>query len=221
MNKVLVVAVHPDDETLGCGGTLLKHKEKGDKIYWLIATCIEGNESYKDRVEKRKEELEKINRFYGFEKVFNLKLHSTKVDQYPMVELINRISNVFLEVKPTVVYLPFKGDAHSDHRLIFEASHSCTKSFRYGYIKTVYMMEVLSETDFAPCLPENAFQPNRFVDISDFFERKLEIIKTYEDEIGNHPFPRSLENIKALAILRGAQAGVKFAESFVLLREVS
>jgi LmbE family N-acetylglucosaminyl deacetylase len=82
------------------------------------------------------------------------------------------------------------------------------------------MYECISETEFAPALPEKVFQPNYFVDITDFFEKKLEIMRIYKSEMGEHPFPRSEENIKALATFRGATAGVRFAESFQLVKYI-
>ncbi|PHO11965.1 GlcNAc-PI de-N-acetylase [Malaciobacter marinus] len=216
-NKVLIIAVHPDDETLGCGGTLLKHKENADEIHWLICTTIDKNHSY---YETREKEIEEVSRLYDFDSVHNLRLKTMQVDEYSMSELIASISKVINEVQPNIVYLPFKGDVHSDHRKIFEASYSCTKSFRYPFIKKICMIETLSETEFAPSTKEDAFIPNTFIDISEFFEKKIEIMKVFESEIAEHPFPRSKRNLRALATLRGATAGCEYAESFVLLKEV-
>lgn len=216
-NKVLIVAVHPDDETLGCGGTLLKHKANGDEIHWLICTTIDKNHNYYDTREK---EIDEVSTLYGFDSVHNLRLKTMQVDEYSISELIGKISKVINEVKPNIVYLPFKGDVHSDHRKIFEASYSCTKSFRYSFIKKIYMMETLSETEFAPSTKEDSFIPNVFVDVSKYFEKKIEIMNLFESEIAKHPFPRSERNLKALATLRGATAGCEYAESFVLLKEI-
>ena len=143
-----------------------------------------------------------------------------QVDEYGMSSLIDKISNVINTIKPNIIYLPFKGDVHSDHRKIFEASYSCTKSFRYPFIKKIYMMEILSETEFAPSTKEDSFIPNTFVDISAYFEKKIEIMKIFKSEISMHPFPRSERNLKSLATLRGATAGCEYAESFVLLKEI-
>jgi len=215
MNKIVVISVHPDDETLGCGGTLLKHKANRDKIYWLICTNLPKNHSY---YKKREEEIKKVASLYNFDEVYNLNFETMRVDEYSMSELIGNISNVINKIKPNIVYLPFKNDVHSDHRKIFEAVYSCTKIFRYPFIRKILMMETLSETDFSDIT--NSFVPNVFVDISEFLDKKLEIMRVYESEIGKHPFPRSEETIKALAKVRGAQAGVKYAESFMLLKEI-
>jgi N-acetylglucosamine malate deacetylase 1 len=216
-NKVLVVAVHPDDETLGCGGTLLKYKASGDEIHWLICSTIEKTHSY---YHKREEEIKRVGKNYNFDSIYNLRLKTMRIDEYTMSELIGNISKIINEVKPNIIYLPFKGDAHSDHRKIFEAGYSCTKSFRYPFIKKIYMMETLSETEFAPSIKEDSFIPNVFSDISNFIDQKIEIMKIFNSEIEEHPFPRSEKNIKALATYRGATCGCKYAESFVLLKEI-
>ena len=218
MNKVLIIAVHPDDETLGCGGTLLKHKANGDEIHWLICTHTDIKNNF---YSLREEEIKQVHDFYNFDTVTNLQLKTMQVDEYSMSKLIGRISKVINEVKPNIMYLPFKGDVHSDHRKIFEASYSCTKSFRYPFIKKIYMIETLSETEFAPSTKEDSFIPNVFVDISEFMDKKIEIMKVYESEIAEHPFPRSERNIRALATLRGATAGCEYAESFMLIKEIT
>jgi len=216
-NKVLIIAVHPDDETLGCGGTLLKHKANNDEIHWLICTDIDEKHGYYNI---RQNEIKEVSDLYDFDSVYNLKLKTMQVDEYGMSELIGGISKVINETKPNIIYLPFKGDIHSDHRKIFKASYSCTKSFRYPFIKKIYMMETLSETEFAPSTKEDSFIPNVFVDISEFMDKKIEIMKVFKSEIGEHPFPRSEKNIKALSMYRGATCGCKYAESFILLKEV-
>ncbi len=218
MNRVLIIAVHPDDETLGCGGTLLKHKDSGDEIHWLICTDIDKNNNYYD---SRQDEIKKVSKLYNFDSINNLGLKTMQVDEYSMSELIGKISKVINNIKPNIIYLPFKGDVHSDHRKIFEAAYSCTKSFRYPFVKKIYMIETLSETEFTPSTKEDSFVPNVFVDISDFMDKKIEIMKVYESEIAEHPFPRSIRNIKALGTLRGATAGCENAESFMLLKEIS
>lgn len=217
MNKILVLAVHPDDETLGAGGTLLKHKANGDEVYWLIATTIDKTHS---NYEKRQAEITQVSQEYGFNGVYSLDIPTMRVDEFSMGELVGKISKIFNEVQPNIVYLPFKNDVHSDHRKIFEAAYSCTKSFRYPFIKKILMMEVLSETEFAPNCPSESFAPNVFMDITPFFEKKVEIMRLYASELGKHPSPRSEENLKALATLRGATAGCEYAESFMLLKEL-
>jgi LmbE family N-acetylglucosaminyl deacetylase len=216
MNKVLVIAVHPDDETLGCGGTLLKHKANGDEIHWLIATEMKESKN----TSQRNAEIDQVEELYDFDSVHRLGLSTTKIDEYSMSELITKISSVVNKVKPNIIYLPFKGDVHSDHKYIFDAAYSCTKSFRYPFIKKIYMMETLSETEYSVSTKEDSFVPNVFIDISEYMGKKIELMNIYESEIGKHPFPRSERNIRALATFRGATSGCNYAESFVLLKEI-
>jgi len=221
MNKILVIAVHPDDETLGCGGTLLKYKANGDEIHWLIATDIKESEGYGiSTIRKRNKEITKIDELYGFTSVNKLDLSTTKVDTYSMSVLVSKFSSVIDRIKPDIIYLPFKSDVHSDHKYIFDAAYSCTKVFRHPFIKKIYMMETLSETEFSLSTKEDSFVPNVFVDISEFMDKKIKLMNIYESEIGKHPFPRSERNIRALATYRGATSGCNYAESFMLLKEI-
>lgn len=225
--KVCVVSVHPDDETLGAGGTLLKHQAMGDEVHCIFCTNVFQSEGFDlQLIQKRQEEIQKVSQAYGFKQTHFLDLKTMQVDTYPRALLVSKISEIFHTIQPNILYLPFAYDAHSDHRVIFQVAFSCTKSFRYPTLEKVLMMETLSETEFAPSFPSQSFIPNVFVDISDFIEKKCEIMAIYASEIAPPPFPRSLENIKALALLRGSTMGggemkrsPTYAESFMLLRE--
>jgi LmbE family N-acetylglucosaminyl deacetylase len=219
MSKVIVISAHPDDETLGAGGTLLKHFSEGDDINWLIVTDVYEEYGFtKDRVISRQLEIEKVSTMYGFSSVFKLGHPTMKLNDTILHELVAQISIIFQSLKPEIIYVMNRSDAHSDHRIVFDSVMSCTKSFRHPYIKKVLMYECLSETEFSPTLPEKVFQPNYFVDISNFLEKKLDIMQIFVSELGEHPFPRSIKNIEALAIHRGATAGVNYAEAFQLIK---
>lgn len=219
--KILAISPHPDDETLGCGGTILKHKDTGNKIYWLIITNIDVKNGWnKGIVKKRQKEIESVAEMYGFEKTFKLDYPTARLDVIPIQEIIESISKVILEIKPEIIYLPNRSDVHTDHQITFKAAYSCTKNFRYPFIKKILMYETLSETEFALALPENTFIPNVFVDITNYFERKLEIFKIYKSEVMEEPLPRSLKVIEAFDKCRGSQIGEKHAEAFVLLKEI-
>ena len=221
MNKILFVSAHPDDETLGSGGTILKHKDNGDEIYWMITTNISvKNEWDKEVVSKRQDEIELVSKAYGFKKLYKLDYTTTKLDTIPISELINSISKVMNEVKPHTVYLPNRSDVHTDHQIAFKAIWSCTKNFRCPFIKKILMYETLSETEFSPALSETFFIPNVFADISDYFEKKLVIMKIFGSEVMEKYLPRSLSSIEALARFRGSRINVKYAEAFVLIEEI-
>lgn len=219
MRKVIVISAHPDDETLGVGGTLLKHKQNRDMLAWLIITSVSEEYGFsKDRVNSRKDEINQVAKMIGIESVYRLNYPTMSLNSDIINDMIPKISSIFSEFKPEVIYVMNRSDAHSDHRYTFDAVMACTKSFRFPYIKRVLMYECISETEFAPQLPEKVFIPNYFVDISEFFVKKLEIMQVYQSELGEHPFPRSIKNIEALATFRGATVGVKYAEAFQVVK---
>ena len=221
MSKIIIISAHPDDETLGAGGAILKHKKNGDEVHWLIVTDVFESEGFSDeRVLSRKQEIENVSKLYSFNNVYNLGYPTMKLNDTILFELVNKISRIFQELEPETIYVMNRSDAHSDHRIVFDAVMSCTKSFRYPYVKKVLMYECLSETEFAPILPERVFQPNYFIDISDFFIEKIEIMKIFDSELGEHPFPRSIKNIEALATYRGATIGVNYAEAFQMIKYI-
>ena len=217
--KILVVSPHPDDETLGAGGTIARAKNEGHQIYWLNITGISEDEGFsKEIVEEKYEQLEKINQFFCFDDKLDLRLPTTKLETIPCSEAISYIGNYIKRIEPEVVLISDYNDAHSDHRYVFEWVHASTKVFRYPSIKFVLTMEIVSESNFG--LPMNPFCPNIYVDISDYMDIKIQAMCIYEKEIGKHPFPRSIDSIKALACLRGAEAGVRYAEAFRLIKAI-
>jgi len=220
MKKVVVVAVHPDDETIMCGGTLLKHKANGDEINWLLVTNISVEDGWaEEKVVTRQQEIEIVSKEYGFSKTFKLNFPTTKLDSIPIGEIVSGISNVFYEINPEIVYLPNYSDIHTDHQIAFQASFSCTKSFRYPFIERILMGEALSETEFAPSIPGKTFTPNVFFDISETIEKKLDIFSIYKSEVMPNNMPRSMNAVKSLASYRGSRIGASYAEAFQLLFE--
>ncbi len=217
--KVLVISPHPDDETLGAGGTLLKFKKEGNKIFWFNFTDMSEDYGYSaGDVEIRQAEIRKVKKAYSFDGFYNLGLKPCFLSEYPRTELIDKTTKILGEIKPEVIILPFKNDPHSDHRIIFEVVYSCTKIFRAPFIKEILMMEVLSETEFSSS--GNGFIPNYFVDISAYLDKKISVMQNYKKELQEHPFPRSIDGMKSLALIRGAAAGCSYAEAFILIKAI-
>lgn len=217
--NILIISAHPDDETLGAGGTILRHNKIGDSLTWLIVTNISKDQGFQeDRVVNRQQEIEQVADLYGFSSTIKLDYPTMDLSSNSLKGLIGDISNIVKKVEPHTIYTMNRSDAHSDHRIIFDAVMACTKSFRYPFIREVLMYECISETEFAPALPEKVFQPNCYVDISNEMDEKIDIVKIFSSEMGEHPFPRSERNIRALATFRGAAAGVEYAEAFQILK---
>ena len=219
MRTILVIAPHPDDETLGCGGTLLRHNQENDEIHWLIITAISQSDGWaKDMVDQRAVEIDKVAKAYGFEQIHQLFLPAIRLDLVPIAEIVEKIGRVIDKVQPEIMYTPFSHDVHTDHKMTATAASSCTKWFRYPSIRRVLAYETISETD-SNMYNDHAFKPNVFIDISPYIDRKIEIMKIFISEFGEHPFPRSESSIRALALLRGSQCGYGAAEAFKLLIE--
>lgn len=222
MSKVLFVAVHADDETLGCGGTILKHKAQGDEIHWLLMTGPTENHPSNFRqefIDRRRNTVKQVCEAYGFDGFHYLDLPTQLLHALDLREMIKKVDEVIKAVQPNVIYMMNSTDVHSDHRVAFDAVYACTKSFRKPYIERILMLEALSETEFALATQATAFCPNVYVDITDYIDRKMEIMQMYPTEVMQEPYPRSLSSIKALARVRGSRAGVMYAEAFQLLYE--
>lgn len=211
MEKVVVVAVHPDDETIGCGGTIIKHLNKGDEVHCILVT--KGNA-------EQKVIWDKVKDTYHFTSVTELDFPELDLMDKSLNELIPPLSKAISAIQPQTIIIPNRSDAHSDHKAIFNAVASCTKAFRYPFIEKVLMMEVISETDFALPLPEGQFIANYYVDITTEFEKKQEILKIYESELLPYPQTRNLNTMQALNRYRGSQINAEYAEAFMNLKTI-
>lgn len=219
--NILIISVHPDDETIGCGGTILKHKDHGDTINWLILTSAETKFGYSDKqVKEEKEQIENVAKAYSIDNVFNLKFEPAKINYDIFIQLISKISNIIYKIKPEIIYMINRSDIHTDHQISAKAILSCTKSFRYPFIKRILMYECLSETEIAPQFQENIFIPNVFCDITKYIDKKLKILEFYKSELQGIPLPRNSESVKSLARYRGCSACVDYAEAFMLVRDI-
>lgn len=217
--RSIVIAAHPDDETLGAGGTLLRRKAEGNETAWLIVTGISPEHGWSmQRVSQREQEIAQVSQLLQFNQVYRLDFPAARLDEIPLRELIASISGIFHQFQPNEIFVPHYSDIHSDHRMVFQAVASCSKWFRYPSVQRILCYETLSETDFG--LGETqSFKPNYFLDVSPYLEKKIEVSRVYASEFAAFPFPRSEHALRAQASLRGAASGYEAAEAFELLRE--
>jgi LmbE family N-acetylglucosaminyl deacetylase len=218
--RILVIAPHADDELLGCGGMLLRAREEGHTIAWLLVTSIQDGFSWgENKIQERVSEISQVREGLGIlpKHFYNLMFVPAELDSVSQKSIYEKISDAITNFEPDDIFIPHFGDIHSDHKLVFALSASCSKWFRYPFIKRVFSYETVSETDFS-LRPSEAFIANYYINISGYLDKKIELMKIYKSEFRAHPFPRSEEVLQSLARLRGAQAGYAEAEAFSLLR---
>lgn len=220
--KILIIAPHPDDEVLGCGGTIKKYVSRGNEIFLCIVTKAYTPDWSGDFIKNREEEIKCAKNSLGIKEVVFLGLPTVKLDTVPQKELNDSISECIKNINPDIVFVPFHGDINKDHKLVSEATLVAVRPKPGLSVKKVYCYEVLSETEWAKPAQkiEDVFIPNFYEDISDYLNDKLKAMECYKSELKDYPHPRSLEGIKVLAQKRGTECGTKAAEAFILLREV-
>jgi N-acetylglucosamine malate deacetylase 1 len=223
MNKkrILVIAPHPDDETLGVGGSISKYSEEGHEVFILIV-CGHLPPIYKhEDYEKTVIESGKAFNILGVSESKFLKIPATMLGEIPLSEINNKILKIIKTFQPNIVFCPFP-DRHIDHRLIFDSVMVATRPIGLGRdIEILAAYETLSETHWnAPHIEPN-FTPNWTIDISDHIQSKLKALKCYNSQISPFPGPRSIESAEALAKFRGTQAGFAYGEAMHIIRMVS
>ena len=221
-NTVLCIAAHPDDEILGCGGTLARHAANGDSVHLVIlaegarARDTEGD----DEVAALRRAAKNAARELGVHAPRLLGLPDNRLDSLDLLDVIKPIEAVVREVKPSTVYTHHGGDLNVDHRIAHEATITACRPMPGSPVKRIYSYETVSSTEWATAAIGEAFMPNRFVDVSGFIDAKRRAIKCYQLEMRPFPHPRSVEAVDSLAKLRGSQAGIMAAEAFLTLLEI-
>ena len=206
--NILVIAAHPDDEVLGCGGTIAKLSKQGHVISILIMG--ESREGYSGK------ETYRATKILGGKSLPIFALPDNKFDTVSLLEIIRDIESVIDLIKPDTIYTHSDIDLNVDHTLVYRAVLTATRPKKGQPVKRLYSFEVPSATDWS----FKAFEPNTFVDIEDSIDRKISALRCYGEEPQPRPHPRSERAIRAQAILRGAMAGCELAEAFKLIREV-
>jgi LmbE family N-acetylglucosaminyl deacetylase len=220
--RVLAISVHPDDETLGCGGTLLRHRAAGDQISWLIVTQACEPQWPAEIIERKAVEVQNVAAAYEMKRTIKLGMPTVRLDTVPQSELMDAIRGPITEVRPEIVYLVHDGDVHTDHHAVFQATLCVLKAFymRDLGVRAILSYETLSSTEAAPPQSSRSFVPTVYRDVTSHLETKIEIMRLYVSEAQPDPLPRGPSAIRALARYRGATIGVDYAEAFMLIREI-
>ena len=219
--KLLVIAPHPDDEVLGCGGTIRRLTHQGQTVHLAIVTRGWEPLFPESQVRQVRQEAQAASKLLGVADLSFLDLPVTRLSLLPEHELNGAMTRLLDEVRPDWVMLPFVGDLHEDHRQVFNAAMVALRPLpnRLG-VTRILCYETLSETHWHLPGAEPAFQPQVFVDISDHLAAKLEALRCYQSQLYPWPAARSLAAVEALARFRGTCVHCEAAEAFMLVREV-
>lgn len=223
VKKILIVCAHPDDEVIGCGGTL-SLLSKTAKIYLLVFTNGEGSRNFvnKNKLKKkaldRTQMLKKSCKILGIRNFHQLDFADNELDNYSLLDLIKVVEKYVKLYKPDTIFTHFKDDLNIDHRRIFEATLTATRPFKNTFIKNLLSFEITSSTELSTS--NKTFNPNFFVDINDMIKNKENALKIYKSQFGKEPGLLSIKNILNLAKYRGSYIGSKYAEAFEVVRMI-
>lgn len=222
-DAVAVIAAHPDDEVLGCGGTIARMARSGRPVHVLLIAdgvssrdgVVPGNE-----LAVRNDAAERACKILGCDSIQLLGLPDNRLDGLDLLDVVKSIESFLHRHKPTTVFTHHAGDVNIDHRVVHDAVIACCRPLPGHFVRELLFFEVPSSTEWRPPGSSYVFEPNWFVDVSDVLDLKLKALEAYRDEMRAFPHPRSVVAVEALARWRGACAGLAAAEAFVLGRKV-
>ena len=224
--KVLVIAAHPDDEVLGCGGTAARLAQEGHDVHFAILG--EGITSrHPQRTDANAAQLDKLHRQseaaaakVGVKNVVHDRLPDNRLDTVPLLEIVKIVEGLVDRIKPEVIYTHHRGDLNVDHGIIHRSVLTAVRPVSGQPVREIYSFEVPSSTEWAFQQLEPCFRPNVFVDVTRTLEAKIAAMGCYETEVRQFPHPRSPEALRAIAMRWGSVCGCGAAEAFELVRSV-
>ena len=218
--KILVIAPHPDDEILGCGGTIAKYVSNGDDVYVAIVT--KGCEPlfHVEQVDAVRNECLKADRILGVKKTIFMDFPAAMLENVPRYEFNRAFISLIQEIEPDVVYIPHRGDMQLDHKMVVDAAMVALRPKYHHVVRKIYAYETLSETGWDVPNVTNEFIPNVYSDISKFIDKKLEAMQMFKTQLSAYPSARSLKAVETLAMYRGATVNMNVAEAFYIVREL-
>lgn len=226
-DTILVVAAHPDDEVLGCGGTIARHVKQGDRVAVVIlAEGVTSRAPTRD-AERDADKLQTVaaaaRRACAILGVEDITLHGfpdNRMDSLPLLDVVKVVEGHIDRLRPAIVYTHHGGDVNVDHRVAYQAVVTACRPQPGHPVKTLLTFETPSSTEWQPPSGGSSFEPSWFVDIAETLQAKLDALSAYESELREWPHPRSIRAVEHLARWRGATVGKDAAEAFVLAREI-
>jgi LmbE family N-acetylglucosaminyl deacetylase len=220
--KILIVAAHPDDEVLGCFGTVARLIKEGYEAYTLILgegkTSRDENRDIvnkQDEIEVLNSEIQKANDIIGIKKVFIESFPDNRFDSVDLLDIIKVVSKVKEEVKPDIIFTHYEHDLNIDHQITYKAVITATRPMEDEVTKEIYSFEILSSTEWNYPL---SFSPDTYFNIESTLDLKIAAMKEYESELCQYPHPRSFEGIELNAKYQGMRVGKKYVEAFKSIR---
>jgi N-acetylglucosamine malate deacetylase 1 len=218
ISRVLIIVAHPDDEVLGCGATIAKHINNGDKVQVVFLT---DGFSSRDNDSNRDCSAEKASKVLGCMKPVFLNLPDNQLDTISLLEIVKKVEKSIECFQPNIVYTHHFGDLNIDHQITHRAVITACRPQPNFCVKEIYSFEILSATHWQSMSMENAFNPNYFIDVNEFMDSKMRALQCYDSEMRDYPHARSYKAVESLAKYRGVLAGLMAAEAFVVLRNIS
>lgn len=213
--NILIISAHPDDETIGMGGTILK-LARANQVYWQIMTRAFYPKWSRRYIASKEKEIESVGEYYGIKRTFVGKFKAASLSSYPQQEICENISTVLKKVKPTVVYVPPLSDCHTDHEITANALLSVARPWNGYDVERIYSYELPVTTSYSEI--KGDYSPyNCFENITSEIGKKLIAMDIYKTELKTLPHPRSLAGLKTFAQERGLRSGYTYAEAFRLL----
>jgi LmbE family N-acetylglucosaminyl deacetylase len=223
---VLIVAAHPDDEVLGCGGTIARHVAEGDSVNIVFFTDgvgarhLESNARYQSDQILRNESAIAAAAILGAATPVSLGFPDNRLDSVDLLDLVRALETQGRQIRPTVVYTHWFGDLNIDHRRTYQSVLTAFRPMDTSTVRQIRSFEVPSSTEWGDKSVTPQFNPASYVDISGFLDVKLRAMEAYAQEMRPFPHPRSREAMEALARRRGVESGLMAAEAFVQIREI-
>jgi LmbE family N-acetylglucosaminyl deacetylase len=224
MKKILIVAAHPDDEVLGCGGTVARLVRDGYEAYTLIlGEGVTSRDEKRDAAKRTselkelKKQVELANKVLGVKEVFTFDLPDNRFDTVPLLDIVKIIESVKRKISPQIIFTHYENDLNVDHRLTYRALLTATRPLPDESVKEIYCFEIVSSTEWNYPL---SFSPDVYFDISAHIEKKKKAMAKYKTELNDFPHPRSLDGITCIAGYWGMRTGLKYAEAFKLARMI-
>lgn len=221
--RILIVAAHPDDEVLGCFGTVAKLIQEGYEAYTLI---LSGGKTSRDNysqseLDELKNETQKANLAIGIKKIFMTDFPDNAFDSVPLLSIVKKIEEVKNEISPEIIFTHHIGDMNVDHQITHKAVLTATRPMVDECVKTIYAMEIPSSTEWNSYALHSAFVPNVFFEIDKTIDLKIKAMSEYASELREYPHPRSLKHLKELAKVSGTKNGLNYCENFILVRQIN